>query len=107
MDKSEIELKKEGNLWIWENEGKEYGIRKWTWGEKNTVVSISTRLGPDGQERFDVGKFNINMILATLKKAPFTIDEQTLSQQDPKIIDQILNITTELNLLKPAKLRNL
>jgi len=102
-----IELKKEGNLWIWEHEGKEYGIRKWTWGEKNRVMSISTTLRGDGEERFDVAKFNINMLLATLKKAPFAINKESLEQQDPLLIDQIFNISSKLNLLSPAKIQNL
>ena len=110
IEKSEedvIELKKEGDLWIWEYQGKRYGFRKWTWGEKNKITYLSSRLMPDGQKEFDPALFNINMLLATLREAPFPITKESLENQDPLIVDQLLAITMELNLVKPKKIQNL
>ena len=70
-------------------------------------MTISTRLTPTGESQFNIALFNTNMLLATLKKAPFAINKETLERGDPKLIDQLLAITTELNLLKPKKIQNL
>lgn len=99
--------KDEGGLWTCSINGKEYGFRKWTWGEKNKVISISMRITPDGTSTFDPALFNVNMLLATLKKAPFQVNKEILESSDNKLIDRLLRITTKLNLLEPIEIQNL
>jgi len=103
-----IKLKKEGDLWVCRIDGQEYGFRKWTWGEKNKTTSQCSRLGPNGETIFDSGEFNIRLLLATLKKAPFKIDRQTIENYpDSVLIDKLLQITTKLNLLGKFEIQNL
>jgi hypothetical protein len=106
-EKEVIVLKKKDDLWICEIDSKEYGFKKWTWGEKNKVISISMRISPDGTSIFDASLFNLNMLLATLKKAPFAINKETLESADSKLIDKLLRVTTKLNLLEPVEIKNL
>ena len=107
-EKDKIELKKEGNLWVCQIEGKEFGFRKLTWGEKNKITEISQKVGPNGQLYFSLSEFNVNLVLGTLKKAPFPITRESLeSYPDAKLIDICLNIATDMNLASPREIQNL
>jgi hypothetical protein len=104
-----IELKPEGNLLVCKINGETFGFRKLTWGEKNKIMEISQKMSPiDGKLDFNVFDFNINLLLATLKKAPFNVNKQTLeSYPDAKLIDILLQITTDLNIVGKQKIQNL
>ncbi len=106
MDK--IELKKDGNLWVCRIEGKEYGFRKLTWGEKNKIIEISQKMGPNGQLYFSIAEFNLNLLLGTLKKAPFQVSKESVENYpDAKIIDICLKISTDMNIASPPEIQNL
>jgi hypothetical protein len=102
-----IELKLQGNLMVCKIDEKEYGFKKLTWGEKNKVISISQRLMPNGQMMFDMEAFNINLMLATLKKAPFNITKESIENSDAKVMDTLHTIATKLNIADPVTIENL
>ena len=103
-----IKLRKQGDLYECEIDGDKYDFRIWTWGEKNKVTEQCTRVLPSGQQKLEVGEFNLCMLLATLKKAPFKIDRATIeSYPNPKLIDLLIRITTKLNLLEDVEIKNL
>lgn len=105
---NKIELKKDGNLWVCQIEGKEFGFKKLTWGEKNKIVEISQRLMPNGQLAFNVADFNVNLLLGALKKAPFGINKESLeSYPDAKLIDILLKVATEMNIADLPEIQNL
>ena len=107
-DKNKLELKLQGNLYVGEIDGKEFGFRKITWGEKNKIISISQRINPNGQPSFDMSEFNINLILATVKKAPFALSKESLeSYPDAKLIDKLLSVATQMNIADPVDIQNL
>jgi hypothetical protein len=104
----EIELESQGNLWIYKVEGKEFGFKKLTWGEKNKVIAISQKLSPNGVLTFDMESFNVNLLLAALKKAPFAINRETLENYpDAKLIDTLHSIATQMNIADPIQIKNL
>ncbi len=103
-----IELKSQGNLWICEIDGKEFGFKKLTWGEKNKLVSISQRLMPNGQLTFDMETFNVNLLLAAVKKAPFPLNKESFENYpDAKLIDRLHSIATQMNIADPVTIQNL
>ncbi len=107
-NKKTIELKKDGNLWTCQIEGKEFAFRKLTWGEKNKITEISQKIRPDGQFVFSISDFNVNLLLATLKKAPFAINKGGLeSYPDAKLIDILLKIATDMNIASLPEIQNL
>ncbi len=107
-NKNIIELKKDGNLWTCQVEGKEFGFKKLTWGEKNKIMEISQKQRNDGQLYFSVADFNINLLLGTLKKAPFGISKESIENYpDAKLIDILLKIATDMNIASPPEIQNL
>jgi len=99
---------KDGNLYVFELNGKSYGFKKLTWGEKNRVMKISQTITHDGQLQFDMAEFNTNLVLATLKKAPFAISKQSINEYpDSKLMDNVLSIATQMNIADPIKIQNL
>jgi len=103
-----IKLSKKGDLWVCQIDGREYGFRKWTWGEKNKTTDKCSKIGPQGQTMFDTAEFNLSLLLATLKKAPFEINSETIQKHpDSILIDKLLRVTTKLNILSSVEIRNL
>lgn len=103
-----IRLRRQGSLWVCELGGKEYTFRKWAWGEKNRITSQCTRMTPDGRQYLDIAEFNLNLLMTTLKKAPFKIDRETIENYpDSILIDKLLQISTKLNLLGNVEIQNL
>ena len=107
-NKKTIELKKDGNLWVCTIEGKDFGFKKLTWGEKNKIMDISQRMGPNGSLTFSVADFNINLLLGTLKKSPFAVSKESIeAYPDAKLIDILLKISTDMNIASLPEVQNL
>ncbi len=103
-----IELKPKEGLWFCTIDNKEFGFKKLTWGEKNKVVSISQKMMPNGQLMFDMEAFNVNLLLATLKRAPFGLSKEAIEgHQDAKLMDKLLSIATQMNIADPVTIQNL
>lgn len=104
-----VKIKVDGESFTYvHTDGKEYSFKKWTWGEKNKVTQASMKLLPDGTFYLDPMEFNLNMLLATLKKAPFEVNKASIEgHKDCKLIDLLVKITTEFNLMKPVEIQNL
>lgn len=109
MNEEQITLDLQGNLYVGKIDGKEFGFKKLTWGEKNKVLSISQKINPQtGQLMFDMEMFNINLLLATVKKAPFNISKEGFENYpDAKLIDKLLSIATQMNIADQVTIQNL
>jgi len=104
-----IKLKRVNDLWVCTINGQEYGFRKWTWGEKNTLSSRCMRTDPmSGVPQFDSAEFNMQLLLSTLKLAPFQVTREELTRHpDAILVDKLLQITQKLNILGQVEIQNL
>jgi hypothetical protein len=107
-NKPKLELKPKDGLWFGTIDGKEFGFKKLTWGEKNQVMAISQKMMPNGQLTFDLSTFNVNLLLATVKKAPFNLSKEGFENYpDAKLIDKLLSIATQMNIAEQVEVQNL
>ena len=106
---SEISLDLKDGLYCTTIQGKSFAFKKLTWGEKNKVISISQKINPlNGSFMFDIETFNVNLLLATVKKAPFNLSREGFeTYPDAKLVDTLLEIATKMNLADPVKIQNL
>lgn len=110
--KETYKLHKEGNLWVTEILGKQYGFRKWTWGEKNSAASQATSLNPlTGVISYDSAKFNNQLMLATVHrgvKGKFEkFSEKELNELDGQTGERLFQLTQKLNLVRNIEAQNL
>jgi hypothetical protein len=115
MKQENYELHKEGDLWVTEipeKSGQFFGFKKWSWGEKNTLLDDCTVVNPmNGMASVDTTKFNEGLIVKTVFKnvdgkfVPFTIEEvRTL---DAQLGERLFRITQNMNLVSEIESRNL
>ena len=94
----------EAKVHRFEIDGQAYGFKRWTWGEKNRVVSESISLHPTtGQFKIDTGLFNELMLGAVLSEAPFEVTLSNLRELDPVLGDQLLRIAQWVNEISDAE----
>ena len=70
---------------------KEYTItiRDITWAEKNKIISNCLKYNKTGEPSFDLAKYNTEMLLKILVKAPFPINEMELMKLDSNVGRQL------------------
>ena len=100
--------KQEDGLYHTAINGEEYAFRKWTWGEKNRLYAKCSRFGSNGEPIFESGEFTIQMLMTTLKIAPFKITRENIeSHPDSPLIDVLIKLTEKINLLGQIEIQNL
>lgn len=88
----------QAKVYQFEIDGQVYSFKRWTWGEKNRIVSESISLDPAmGQFQVNTGLFNELMLAAVLKEAPFEVTLSNLRELDPVLGDQLLRIAQWVN----------
>jgi hypothetical protein len=77
-------------------------LKKLTWGEMNEIIRQAVgKVKIIGAETpavdFDIVTFREQLLLKSIKSAPFPIDIQTIRGLDPEIADKLLAEAVELN----------
>jgi len=107
MSEKIITLRKVGDLFVCAINKEEYGFIKWNWGQKNKIMTQCIRQTPMGPQ-LDTVEFNLAMLMATLKKAPFEVKREVIENHpDSQLMDLLVQITTKLNLLGDVEIKNL
>lgn len=108
MSEEKITLRKQNDLYVCEFSGKEYGFRKLTWGERSRITSQCTKTSPIGMPTLDMGEFNLNLLMSSLKKAPFDVKREVIDNYpDAILIDKLIQIATKLNVSETLNIQNL
>jgi hypothetical protein len=87
-------------------DGRAYGFRQWTWGEKNRVTDAATIVDTSsGRLRLDIGRFNELMLLASLvdTEPAMSITLDTLRGLHPVLGDTLLSIAYWVNELPASE----
>jgi hypothetical protein len=113
--KETYKLDPEGGLYVTEipsGSGRQYGFKKWTWGEKNALTAECVIMNPvAGFTNMDVTKFNEQLVVRTAFKKidgkfdPITVDE--LRAMDAQLGERLSRITQSINLISDIEAQNL
>jgi hypothetical protein len=87
---------------LWNGKEEVVVLKKLTWGEMNEVLRQAIgKIKIIGAETptvdFDVVTFREQLLLKSIKSAPFKIDIETIRNLDPEIADKLLAEALELN----------
>lgn len=112
-EKETYNFEKVGDLFITTVCGKKFGLRKWTWGEKNTLVSECSHTDPlSGFVNFDAVNFNEQMFVKTVfyeepkgTFKPFTVEE--IRRMDGQLGDRLFRLTQKINTVSQIETANL
>lgn len=106
------ELVKEGDLFVTTVCNEKFAFKKWTWGEKNALISECSHIDPiSGIVNFDTIGFNELMFVKTIfyhdgsKYMPFTVEE--IRGMDAQLGDRLFRISQKLNMVSQIETKNL
>lgn len=69
-----------------------------TFGETEALISSSVDLTDISKPKIDLGKYRMNLLVLTIKKAPFTIgDMTTIKMLDSKVVKGMLREITRVH----------
>lgn len=102
--KEEYKLSRKDNHWVTEVLGKNYGFRKWTWGEKNQASVESTNVDQiTGIVNFNMAIFNLRLVKSTVFKEEngkfVEFSEDEIKNLDGQLGERLFQITQKLNLV--------
>jgi len=84
-----------------------YSFREWTWGEKNQAAGRCIISAPGSVEYIiNTALFNELMLAATLAKAPFTVNRETIRQLPACLGDILVELAQKVNHLAEDEKKN-